>query len=881
MNREVVKSLQKTLKIKSKKYTYISFKEFEKLNLGTTAHLPFSIKILLESALRNFDDYQITLNDIKNILSWSPEIKEKKEIAFKPGRVILQDFTGVPCVVDLASMRSAMKRLNGDYKKINPLVPCDLIIDHSLQVDFSGSKEAFKKNLSLEFKRNKERYQFLKWGQKAFNNFRVIPPATGIIHQINLEYLAKGVLQKKTNKGPLVYPDSVVGTDSHTTMINGLGIVGWGIGGIEAEAVMLGEPIYMLLPEVIGFELNGKLAENVNATDLVLTVVQMLRQKGVVDKFVEFYGEGLRSLTLPDRAVISNMAPEYGATLGIFPIDQETINYYQLTGRKKEDVVLIEGYMKEQGFFYDGKQKPVQYSDTLRLDLATIVPSLAGPKRPQDRIPLSDMKNAFEKQTSSSISTQNIEKITNGSVVIASITSCTNTSNPSLMIEAGLLAQKAVEKGLQIKDFVKPSFAPGSQVIEEYLKNANLLKYLEELNFHIIGYGCATCIGNSGPLAEKIIEKIKKENLTVASVLSGNRNFEGRICPHTQLNYLASPALVIAYALAGNVGIDLIKEPLGKNNKGKEIYLKDIWPSQNEILKIIKKHVTSSAFTKKYKDVFKGNKEWNDIKENKELLYKWNKQSTYIQEPPYFMEMKKTPEDIETIKNARVLVKVGDSITTDHISPAGDIARHSPAGKFLLKKGVEQEDFNSYGSRRGNDQIMARGTFANIRLKNQLAPWKEGSWTTYLPTKELMSIFDASEKYKKDKTSLIVLAGKEYGTGSSRDWAAKGPALLGIKAVLAESFERIHRSNLAGMGILPLEFQNGESAEKLGLKGDEIFDFDGINNNLEPRQTIQVFAKSADGSIKNFSMTVRLDTPVEIDYFRNGGILKTVLRKLL
>ncbi|MBF0522376.1 MAG: aconitate hydratase AcnA [Candidatus Omnitrophica bacterium] len=874
------KTIQKTLSVKSKKYTFFSLSELKKAGLGNAENLPFSIKILLESALRNYDDYQITLNDINNILSWAPSLKEKKDIAFKPGRVILQDFTGVPCIVDLAAMRSAMKRLGGDYKKINPQVPCDLVIDHSLQVDFSGTKDSLKKNLSLEFKRNKERYQFLKWGQKAFNNFRVIPPSTGIIHQINLEYLAKGVLQKKSGKDIVVFPDSVVGTDSHTTMINGIGIVGWGVGGIEAEAVMLGEPIDMLLPEVIGVELKGKLSDDVNATDLVLTITNILRKKGVVDKFVEYYGDGLKSLSLPDRAVVSNMSPEYGATIGIFPVDEETLNYYRLTGRSKEDVDLIEAYMKEQGLFYDGKQKPTQYSDTVELELSQIVPSVAGPKRPQDRIAVSEMRQIFDKEIPLT-QKDPVDNLENGAVVIASITSCTNTSNPSLVMEAGLLAKKAASKGLKVSDIVKTSFAPGSQVIEEYLKNADLLKYLEELKFHIVGYGCATCIGNSGPLASKIVDEIQKNNLTVASVLSGNRNFEGRICPYTKLNYLASPALVVAYALAGTVRIDFDKEPLGKDKKGNGVYLKDIWPSKKEVAEYIKKHVTANAFTKKYKDVSKGTNDWKDIKENKEDLYKWNKQSTYIQEPPYFLEMEKTPGAIEGITAARALVKVGDSITTDHISPAGNIDKKSPAGRFLIKKEVKESDFNSYGSRRGNDQVMARGTFANIRLKNQLAPWKEGSWTTYFPTKELMSIFDAAMKYKETKTPLIVLAGKEYGTGSSRDWAAKGPALLGIKAVLAQSFERIHRSNLAGMGILPLQFKDGESPETLGLKGNEIFDFEGIDNNLMPRKIIQVSAKTSDGFIKKFAMTVRLDTLVEIDYYRNGGILQTVLRKML
>ncbi|MDP8211793.1 MAG: aconitate hydratase AcnA [Candidatus Zapsychrus exili] len=875
-NKETTK---KTLTLDSKKYTIFSLNKLKKLGIGDSSKLPFSIKILLESAIRNFDGHQVTFSDIKNILNWKPKQKSK-EIAFKPSRVLLQDFTGVPCIVDLAAMRDGMKALGGNYKKINPQVPCDLIIDHSLQIDYYGDKDAARKNVALEFKRNKERYQFLKWGESAFKNFKVIPPSTGIIHQINLEYLAKGVFRKKSGKDTVVYPDSLVGTDSHTTMINGIGIVGWGVGGIEAEAVMLGEPIYMILPQVVGFKLKGKLKEGVTATDLVLTIVEKLRKKGVVGKFVEFFGQGIKHLSLPDRAVISNMCPEYGATLGIFPIDQETLNYYKMTGRKANDVRLIEKYTKEQGMFYDDKTSAPKYSDSLELDLSKVEASLAGPKRPQDRIVLKDMKAEFKKLIGNKKIVEDKNKLQDGSIVIASITSCTNTSNPSLVVAAGLIAKNAALKGLKVKDFVKTSFAPGSLVIEEYLKKANLLKYLEQLKFHIVGYGCATCIGNSGPLDEKVVKAIRKNNLTVASVLSGNRNFEGRISPHTKANYLASPPLVVAYALAGSTMIDFDKDPLGQDKSGRNIYLKDIWPKDSKIKQVCDKFITSTAFNKVYKNVDKKNKDWNKIKTSKSDLFKWNNKSTYIQEPPFFKGMKGRSLDIHDIKDASVLIKVGDSITTDHISPAGVISENSPAGKFLKASSIKPSDFNSYGSRRGNDQVMTRGTFANIRLKNQMAKSTEGSFTTYLPTSKVMSIYDASLKYKKTGTPLVVLAGSEYGTGSSRDWAAKGTALLGVRVVLAESFERIHRSNLAGMGILPLQFKRGQTAESLKLSGNEAYSFLGIDNNLKLGTDIIVRVKNKSGKIKEFKATVRLDTPVEIDYFKNGGILQTVLRKL-
>ncbi len=893
-------SVKKTLKIKSSQYTIFQLSKLEKLGLGNPSHLPFSIKILLESALRNYDNYQVTINDINRLLKWSPATaKESQEIAFKPGRVVLQDFTGVPCVVDLAAMRAAMKRLGGDIKKINPQVQCDLVIDHSVQVDAFGSKDSLATNVTLEFKRNKERYEFLKWGQKAFENFTVVPPATGIVHQVNLEYLAKGVLTKKIGKETVAYPDSLVGTDSHTTMINGLGIVAWGVGGIEAEAVMLGEPIYMLMPEVVGFKLTGQLKEGITATDLVLTVTQMLRKKGVVGKFVEFYGDGLKYLSLPDRATISNMAPEYGATIGIFPIDSETLNYYKLTGRSPAQIELIEKYMKEQGMFYNPKSPEPQFSDLMELNLSQVEPSLAGPKRPQDRVPVNKMREIFGqalvapvKDRGFGLTPEALQKIgyvqngvkvpmKHGAVVIAAITSCTNTSNPSVLIAAGLLAKKAVAKGLTVKSFVKTSLAPGSQVVEEYLRTAGLMPYLNKLGFNIVGYGCTTCIGNSGPLPEKVSKAIEEVDLVAASVLSGNRNFEGRINPHVKANYLASPPLVVAYALAGTVEIDLDREPLGKDTKGKDVYLKDIWPTQKEINALTKKFVTATAFRKRYKNVSKGNKNWNAIKETKSDLFGWQTKSTYIQEPPFFIGMTKEPGSIKEIKGGRVLVMVGDSITTDHISPAGAIKKDSPAGHYLMEQSVKPEDFNSYGARRGNDRVMTRGTFANTRLRNLLAPGTEGCWTTYLPTNEKMSIYDAAMRYQKDSTPLLVLAGKEYGTGSSRDWAAKGTSLLGVRVVIAQSYERIHRSNLAGMGVLPLEFKDGQSAESLGLKGDETFYFDPINEGLKPRQDLKVYAKQPSGHQIEFVSTVRLDTPVEIDYFRNGGILPTVLRKLI
>ncbi|MDE1921220.1 MAG: aconitate hydratase AcnA [Candidatus Omnitrophica bacterium] len=891
------KSVVKKLKTASSSFTIYSLPQFAKARGLDISRLPFSIRVLLESALRNFDDYQVTEKDINTIASWKPNSK-KEEIAFKPGRVILQDFTGVPCVVDLAAMRDAMKDLGGDIKKINPQVPCDLVIDHSVQVDAFGTAKAFAQNVALEFQRNKERYEFLKWGQCALQNFRVVPPATGIVHQVNLEYLAKGVLIKKTGHDILAFPDSLVGTDSHTTMINGLGVVGWGVGGIEAESVMLGEPIYMLLPEVVGFRIKGKLKEGVTATDLVLTVTQALRKKGVVEKFVEFFGPGLQYLSLPDRATIANMSPEYGATIGLFPVDDETLNYLKLSGRSRLEVALVEKYYKTQGLFYTSQTAECVYSDVLELDLSTVEPCLAGPKRPQDKVALKDLKSNFLQSLTADVANRGFgvkpddvgktarlsngqtETLGHGAVVIAAITSCTNTSNPSVLIGAGLLAKKAVEKGLTPAHYVKTSFAPGSQVVEDYLKTAGLLKYLEKIRFNIVGYGCTTCIGNSGPLPQPVADAINQNNLVAAAVLSGNRNFEGRVNPYTKANFLASPPLVVAYALAGRVDIDLNNEPLGRDKKGNPVYLKDIWPTQKEIAQAAHRFVKASIFRRRYKNVDRGNKNWNAIKTVKSDLFQWDDKSTYIQSPPYFAGMKLETSPIKGIRQARCLVMVADSITTDHISPAGAIAKDSPAGRFLIEQGVAPKDFNSYGARRGNDRVMTRGTFANIRLRNLTAVGSEGPWTTYWPTKEKMFIYDAAMKYKESLVPLIVLAGKEYGTGSSRDWAAKGTTLLGLRAVIAESFERIHRSNLCGMGVLPCQFMAGESHVSLGLKGDETFDFIDLDDSLQPRRELTIEATSSDGNKKHFKVIARVDTPVEVDYLRNGGILQTVIRKL-
>jgi aconitate hydratase len=812
----------------------------------------------------------------------------------------MQDFTGVPAVVDLAAMRSAMARLGGDPKKVNPVVPVDLVIDHSVQVDFFATTEALQRNTEMEFHRNRERYEFLKWGQRAFDNFRVVPPMTGIVHQVNLEYLANVVMTKEEDGQTYVYPDTLVGTDSHTTMINGLGVVGWGVGGIEAEAVILGQPMDMLLPDVIGFKLHGKLAEGVTATDLVLTVTQTLRAKGVVGKFVEFFGPGLASMSLPDRATIGNMAPEYGATMGFFPVDKETIRYMRFTGRSEEVIERAEAYLRAQGLFHDENTIEPEYTDTLELDLGSVVPSLAGPKRPQDRVPLDEMKETFENALVAPVTERGFElspealarkgtvgtnggsyQIGHGSVVIAAITSCTNTSNPSVLVAAGLVAQKAVEKGLNVAPQVKTSLAPGSRVVTEYLTKAGLIDPLSKLGFNVIAYGCTTCIGNSGPLPGEVAKAVSGEDLVAAAVISGNRNFEGRVHPLVKANYLASPPLVVAYALAGTVDIDLINEPLGTGADGQPVYLKDIWPTTQEIREAIEANVTSEMYREKYADVFTGSAMWREIEISGGDLYDWDETSTYIQHPPFFQNVMPEVPSVSDIKGARVLGLFRDSITTDHISPAGSIAADSPAGKYLKEQGVEYRDFNSYGSRRGNDKVMARGTFANIRLKNVLVAPKEGNWTKNMPSGEVMPIYDAAMKYLQAGVPSIVIAGKEYGTGSSRDWAAKGPLLQGLKAAIAESFERIHRSNLVGMGILPLQFVDGQSAETLSLNGEEVYDITGLSDDMAPQSLVTVKATRPDGTTFEFKARALLNTDVEVNYYRNGGILHTVLRNMV
>ena len=887
------------LKVGDRNYIIYRLDALEKAGLTQLNRLPFSIRIVLEAALRQCNDREIKQDDVKNIAAWTPKAR-RPGIPFLPARVVMQDFTGVPAIVDLAAMRAAVARLGGDPKKINPLVPVDLVIDHSVQVDFFATADALHRNTEMEFLRNRERYEFLKWGQHAFGNFRVVPPMTGIVHQVNLEYLADVVMTKNEDNETIAFPDTLVGTDSHTTMINGLGVVGWGVGGIEAEAVMLGQPMDMLLPDVIGFRLHGKLREGVTATDLVLTVTQMLRNKGVVDKFVEFYGPGLDSMSLPDRATIGNMAPEYGATIGYFPVDQETLRYMRLTGRSEEKVALTEAYMRAQGLFRDTSTPEPEFTDTLELDLASVVPSLAGPKRPQDRVPMSELKETFQKALSAPVKERGFElkpealateatfgtnggsmKMKHGAVVIAAITSCTNTSNPSVLVAAGLVAKKALEKGLTVKPYVKTSLAPGSRVVTEYLKQANLLDPLAQLGFNVIAYGCTTCIGNSGPLPAEVTKAVTGADLVAAAVLSGNRNFEGRVHPLVKANFLASPPLVVAYALAGTVDIDLDKEPLGTGSDGQLVYLKDLWPTQQEINDVATSSVRAEMFKEKYADVFGGSEMWKEIKVSGGDLYAWDEDSTYIHHPPYFQKLSLQVGSVEDIKSAQVLAMFGDSITTDHISPAGNIATDSPAGKFLQEHDVTPQYFNSYGSRRGNDLVMARGTFANIRLKNLLVAPKEGNWTKHWTSGEVMPIFDAAMKYKEDGIPVIVIAGKEYGTGSSRDWAAKGPLLQGVKAVIAESFERIHRSNLVGMGILPLKFMEGQNAESLGLKGDETYDVEGLSDNLQPKQVLNVKATKIDGSVVEFQVIAQLNTDVEVNYYRNGGILHTVLRNLM
>ncbi len=871
--------------------------------------LPFSIKILLEAVLRNCDGYLVTEEDVKRVAGWQPANPAPTELPFLPARVVMQDFTGVPCVVDLAAMRDAVKRLGGDPRKINPLVPVDLVIDHSVQVDYFGSELALLRNAQLEFERNRERYEFLRWGAQAFNNLRVVPPATGIVHQVNLEFLAQGVLSKPEADGQVLFPDTLVGTDSHTTMINGLSVLGWGVGGIEAEAVMLGQPLYIVTPQVIGFKLHGQLRDGVTATDLTLTVTQMLRKKGVVDKFVEFYGTGLSTMSLADRATIANMAPEYGATCGFFPTDEETLRYLRNTGRVKS-ANLLEGYAKEQGLFRTDSTPDPVFTDSLELDLATVESSLAGPKRPQDRVPMRELKTAFRKSLTTPVKERGFgltdadltrtavavdvkedghqAHMGHGSVVIAAITSCTNTSNPSVMLGAGLVAKKAVEKGLTVKPYVKTSLAPGSKVVTEYLQQSGTLHYLEQLGFNVAAYGCTTCIGNSGPLPEPVAKAVSEGNLVASAVISGNRNFEGRVHPQVKANFLASPPLVVAYALAGTTDIDLTTEPLGMGKDGQPVFLHDIWPTQKEIADTIATSITPQMFDKSYGNVFDGNPDWNAIPVSGGDIYGWSETSTYIQNPPFFADLSLELKPPAEIRSARVIGMFGDSITTDHISPAGNIAKDSPAGKYLVEHGVQSKDFNQYGTRRGNDRVMTRGTFANIRLKNLLLGGEEGGNTLYFPRNATvpdaagvkMSIFEAAMKYKEDGTPLIVLAGKEYGTGSSRDWAAKGTLLLGIKAVIAESFERIHRSNLVGMGILPLVFKDGQNAESLGLTGRETYDIIGLTGELKPRQELRVIATEA-GRVTEFMAIARLDTPIDVDYYRNGGILQTVLRNLI
>jgi aconitate hydratase len=874
--------------------------------------LPYSIKILLENLLRHEEDPFVSSDDIEQLAKWDTDNPADHEIAFVPARVILQDFTGVPAIVDLAAMRNAMKRLGGKAEKINPFNPVELVIDHSVMVDHFATADSFEKNTKIEIERNAERYQFLKWGQSAFSNFKVVPPGRGIVHQVNLEYLARCVFNVEKDGERWAYPDTLVGTDSHTTMINGLGILGWGVGGIEAEAAMLGQPVTMLIPKVVGFKLTGKLKTGVTATDMVLTITERLREHGVVGKFVEFYGPGLKHLSTADRATISNMAPEYGATCGIFPLDEESNRYLKLTGRDDEHIKMVESYAKNLGIWHDDDTPEASFHEDIEFDLSSIVPSIAGPKRPQDRIALSDAASKFEDWLEERISLielpeqsdfaaeggssadANANKLSHqgvsvdfndhkfelspGAVVIAAITSCTNTSNPSVMVAAGLMAKKAREKGLMTKPWVKTSFAPGSQVVTEYLENAGLMDELDGLGFNLVGYGCTTCIGNSGPLPEPIEQAIRIGKLPVCSVLSGNRNFEGRIHSDIAANYLASPPLVVAYALAGNMQMDITKEPLGNDDKGNPVYLKDIWPDEKEIKKIADEFVSQNLFSEKYADVYTGNKVWDDLKVSDDTIYDWP-DSSYIKHPPFFTEMDKETSDIEPIKNARCLVKVGDSITTDHISPAGAIAEHSPAGEYLKSLNIDVKDFNSYGSRRGNHEVMMRGTFANVRLKNKLAPGTEGSHTTHYPSGDEMSIFDAAQKYQNDKVASVVIAGKEYGTGSSRDWAAKGPSLLGIRAVMAESYERIHRSNLIGMGILPLQFKNGEGADKYDLKGDECFSIPAIKSG---DKTVTVSVTDDDGNEKqSIEMIIRIDTENEFQYFSNGGILHYVIRNLL
>ncbi len=879
---------RKTLKVGNKEYTYFSLKAVEK-EVGDLSRLPYSLKVLLENLVRNEDGNSVTKEDIAAFAGWLKEGKSSHEINFRPARVLMQDFTGVPAVVDLAAMRDAMARLGGDPKKINPLVPVDLVIDHSVIVDNFGNSRAFGENVKLEYERNGERYRFLRWGQQAFDNFRVVPPGTGICHQVNLEYLSQVVFVKKDGRALTVYPDTLVGTDSHTTMVNGLAVLGWGVGGIEAEAAMLGQPQPMVIPDVIGFKLTGKLREGATATDLVLTVTQMLRKKGVVNKFVEFYGPGLNEMPLADRATIANMAPEYGATCGYFPIDEETLRYLKVTGRGKANE-LVEAYARKQGLFRTSKSPDPVFTDTLALDLGDVQPSLAGPKRPQDRVPLDQAAAQFVANMDKEFGRQDDGKrvkaegtdydVGHGDVVIAAITSCTNTSNPYVMLGAGLIARNAVKHGLKVKPWVKTSLAPGSQVVTDYLESAGVQKDLNKIGFNLVGYGCTTCIGNSGPLPEPVSKAITDGDLVVGSVLSGNRNFEGRVNPQTRANYLASPMLVVVYALAGSMKIDITKDPIGVGKGGKPVYLKDLWPSNKEIARAVEENVTAKAFKTRYADVFTGDKFWRSIKVPTSLTYNWDDTSTYVRNPPYFDGMGKTPQPIANIAGARPIGMFADSITTDHISPAGSIKKDSPAGNYLMEHGVKPEDFNQYGTRRGNHEVMMRGTFANIRLKNEMVNGVEGGFTHHYQSDEAQPIYDVAMRYKQESTPQIIIAGKEYGTGSSRDWAAKGVNLLGVKAVVSETFERIHRSNLVGMGVLPLQFKDGMTRKDLNLTGYETFDVGGIDGGLKPRMDLPLTIHYRDGSTRTVTVTCRIDTAEEIAYFNNGGVLQYVLRNL-
>ena len=885
-NKNSYKSLS-DLEVNGKNYKYYSLKKAELNGLEGISKLPKSLKVLLENLLRYEDEISVNKKQIEAVKNWLDTKKSKTEIAYRPARVLLQDYTGIPAVADLAAMREAVKEKNKDPNTINPLSAVDLVIDHSVQVDQSAKKDSFEKNVDIEFKRNGERYSFLKWGQSAFNNFRIVPPGTGICHQVNLEYLSKVVWSEEYKGEKYLFPDTLVGTDSHTTMVNGLSVLGWGVGGIEAEAGMLGQPISMLIPEVIGFEVTKKMPEGTTATDLVLTVVKMLRDKGVVGKFVEFYGEGLKNLTLADRATIANMAPEYGATCGFFPIDEETLKYLEFSGRDKETVAIVEKYAKEQGLWASDE---IEFTDKISLDMSTVVPTISGPKRPQDKVLLTDASSNFKKVFKEATDKNDYKiskvkdtdyEIKDGSILIAAITSCTNTSNPNVLIGAGLLAKKAVELGLNVKPWVKTSLAPGSQVVTDYLEKAGLNTYLDQLGFNLVGYGCTTCIGNSGPLAENIVDAIQKENLYAVSVLSGNRNFEGRISPHIKANYLASPPLVVAYALAGHMEFDLIKDSFGKDKNGKDVFLKDIWPSNKEIEDTLKISLNADMFVKRYSNVSEGPKQWQEIKTEKSSIYNWDENSTYVKKPPFFENLSDDPEGFKEIKNARPLLILGDMVTTDHISPAGNIQKDSPTGEYFMNYQILPKDYNSYGSRRGNHEVMMRGTFANIRIKNEMAPGTEGGFTTLYPEEKVMSVYDAVVEYKKRGTDLVVIGGKEYGTGSSRDWAAKGTKLLGVKVVIAESFERIHRSNLIGMGILPLQFTENMNRKNLNLLGSELISVVDIEKGINPSDKVKVEIKYASGDVKIIDTLCRIDTKNELEYYKNGGILQYVLRNMI